>query len=275
MGPLLFSPASVFWRVNRELASGLAGPRAVLMQIAHPLVAAGVADHSHFRNHRLARLYRTSMAAAAITFGTRAFAERAVRRIDDIHARVHGKLRAEVGPFPAGTPYSANDPALKFWVLATITDSSLRVFEMFVAPLSGAERDAYYRDSLVVAKLFHIPDAFIPPTYEAFGAYMNEMLANGQITVGEDARAITTALYSGFPIGSLLFLGSAPGIGLLPEPLRSNLGLHWTDSEERWLQRAAAVSRRLRRYIPSVLCNNPAATVFQRLAGEHGARSGV
>jgi uncharacterized protein (DUF2236 family) len=245
------------------------------MQIAHPLVAAGVADHSHFRNHRLARLYRTSMAAAAITFGTRAFAERAVRRIDDIHARVHGKLRAEVGPFPAGTPYSANDPALKFWVLATITDSSLRVFEMFVAPLSGAERDAYYRDSLVVAKLFHIPDAFIPPTYEAFGAYMNEMLANGQITVGEDARAITTALYSGFPIGSLLFLGSAPGIGLLPEPLRSNLGLHWTDSEERWLQRAAAVSRRLRRYIPSVLCNNPAATVFQRLAGEHGARSGV
>src|SRR5215510_11159418 len=68
MGQPFFSPSSVFWRVNRELASGLAGPRAVLMQIAHPLVAAGVTEHSRFRQHRLARLYRTSVAAAAITF---------------------------------------------------------------------------------------------------------------------------------------------------------------------------------------------------------------
>src|SRR5436853_5039363 len=71
MGQPLFSPSSVFWRVNRELASGLAGPRAVLMQIAHPLIAAGVAEHSRFREHRFARLYRTSLAAGAITFGSR------------------------------------------------------------------------------------------------------------------------------------------------------------------------------------------------------------
>jgi uncharacterized protein (DUF2236 family) len=76
---------------------------------------------------------------------------------------------------------------------------------------------------------------------------MDAMLHNGVISVGEDARAITAALYSGFPIGSMLFLGSAIGIGLLPEPFRSNLGLRWTDSHERWLQRAAAVSRSLRR----------------------------
>ena len=78
MGQPLFSPSSVFWRVNRELASGLAGPRAVLMQIAHPLIAAGVAEHSRFRERRFARLYRTSLAAAAITFGSRDFALRAV-----------------------------------------------------------------------------------------------------------------------------------------------------------------------------------------------------
>src|SRR2546422_2593000 len=89
MGQPLFSPSSVFWRVNRELASGLAGPRAVLMQIAHPLVAAGVAEHSRFRQHRLARLYRTSMAAAAITFGSREFALRAIRSVNEKRSEEH------------------------------------------------------------------------------------------------------------------------------------------------------------------------------------------
>src|SRR5207253_5273504 len=103
MGQPLFSPSSVFWRVNRELASGLAGPRAVLMQIAHPLIAAGVAEHSRYREHRFARLYRTSVAAAAITFGSREFATRAVNSINRIHQRVHGTLKAQAGVFPPGT----------------------------------------------------------------------------------------------------------------------------------------------------------------------------
>ena len=85
MSKPLFSPKSVFWKVNRELACGFAAPRAVLMQIAHPLVAAGVAEHSQFRKHRFARLYRTSLAAAAITFGSRDFALRAVRTINQKH----------------------------------------------------------------------------------------------------------------------------------------------------------------------------------------------
>src|SRR6185436_20584615 len=68
MKPSLFRSSSVFWRVNREITTGLAGPRAVLMQIAHPLVAAGVADHSRYRDARFGRLYRTALAAASITF---------------------------------------------------------------------------------------------------------------------------------------------------------------------------------------------------------------
>jgi uncharacterized protein (DUF2236 family) len=272
MGTLLFSPSSVFWRVNSDLASGLAGPRAVLMQIAHPLIAAGVADHSRFRNHRLSRLYRTSMAAAAITFGTREFALRAVQRIDRIHARVHGTLRADTGRFPAGTPYDANDPELKFWVLATIIDSSLRVYELFVTPLTSAEREAYYRESLTVGRLFGIPERLFPPDYGAFCVYMEDMLRSGSIAIGADARDIVTALYAGFPMGSLLSLGSAVGIGLLPEALRRDLGLQWTPSSERLLQRIASASRRSRRYIPSVLCNNPAATLLQTLRWQPASR---
>src|SRR5678809_1514444 len=113
MGKPLFSPKSVFWRVNRELACTFAAPRAVLMQIAHPLVAAGVAEHSEFRKHRFARLYRTAFAAAAITFGSRDFAQRSVETINNKHKKVHGVLKSQQGIFPAGTPYDANDPGLK------------------------------------------------------------------------------------------------------------------------------------------------------------------
>src|SRR5439155_21804070 len=144
MGQPLFSPSSVFWRVNRELASGLAGPRAVLMQIAHPLIAAGVAAHSQFRAHRLARLYRTSAAAAAITFGSRELALRVIRSINRKHQQVHGLLATHAGVFPPGTPYDANDPQLKLWVLSTITDSTLLVYDFFVSPLSTDEREQYY-----------------------------------------------------------------------------------------------------------------------------------
>src|SRR5438093_12703437 len=112
MGQPLFSPSSVFWRVNRELASGLAGPRAVLMQIAHPLVAAGVAEHSLFRQHRLVRLYRTSMAAAAITFGNREFALLAIRSGYQKHRQDHGVLQVAEVDFPAGICYSADDQPL-------------------------------------------------------------------------------------------------------------------------------------------------------------------
>src|SRR5262245_21784531 len=172
----LFSPRSVFWKVNRELACTFAAPRAVLMQIAHPLVAAGVAEHSEFRKHRFARLYRTAFAAAAITFGSRQFAIQAVRTVNKKHEKVHGVLKAQAGIFPAGTPYDANDPDLKLWVLNTITDSTLLAYELLVKKLSPQEREEYYQESLVATHLFGIPDIIVPQTYDDFRGYMERML---------------------------------------------------------------------------------------------------
>lgn len=258
-----FSHGSEFWRVNRELAVALAGPRAVLMQIAHPLIAAGVAEHSQFRRHRLSRLYRTSLAAAAITFGSRELATRTVRKIDRRHASVHGMLRETTGAFSAGTPYDARDPELMLWVLSTITDSALTLFETFVSPLSLDERGAYYRDSLRVAAQFGIPDEIVPRTYPEFERYMSSMLSSDVITVGSDAREIARALYRPSAMGLLLRVASAPGIGLLPEPVRRGFGFRRKESGEMWWQRAGRVSRRARRYVPSLLCTSPVATVSE------------
>jgi uncharacterized protein (DUF2236 family) len=260
MAQPLFSPSSTFWKINRELASGLAGPRAVLMQISHPLIAAGVYEHSRYREHRFARLYRTSMAAAAITFGSRELALRTIAAINKRHESIHGVLRAQSGIFPAGTPYDANDPGLKLWVLNTITDSTLLVYDLFIAPLSLKEREEYYDESIAVARLFDIPDSLIPPTYAAFSRYMARMLASGEIAASHTAQQIARELFEPSFEGRLLFLGSGIGIGLLPEFLRTGLGFKWTDRHQRWLQNVAAFSRAVRGRMPATLCANPMAT---------------
>jgi uncharacterized protein (DUF2236 family) len=89
-----------------------------------------------------------------------------------VHAQVHGELAEAVGPFAAGTCYDANDPALLFWVHATLVDSAVYAYERLVAPLDAAERAALYRESQISARLFGVPEALIPPTWSAFRAYM-------------------------------------------------------------------------------------------------------
>ena len=260
MGQPLFSPSSMFWKVNRELASGLAGPRAVLMQIAHPLIAAGVAEHSRFRKHRFARLYRTSMAAAAITFGSRDLALRTIEIINRRHQRVHGMLQKEAGAYPRGTRYDANDPELKLWVLGTIIESTLLVHDLFVAPLSDRQREQYYTDSLIVAKLFDIPEHLTPPTWVDFHRYMRTMMESEVISVSETGREIAHELFSPSVEGTLLYFGSAVSIGLLPERLRNEFGFKWTRRRDRWLARMASASRRVRGHLPLIVCSSPWAT---------------
>src|SRR6188508_1250985 len=98
----LFSPASPFWQINREMLLGLAGMRALLMEVAHPLIAAGVANHSDFRKRPLRRLYRTMRLMSCITFGSRKAASRAVQRIGQCHSSVQGELRQPAGWHPSG-----------------------------------------------------------------------------------------------------------------------------------------------------------------------------
>jgi uncharacterized protein (DUF2236 family) len=265
MNKSFFSPKSVFWRVNREIVCSLAAPRAVLMQIAHPLVAAGVAEHSEFRNHRFARLYRTALAATAITYGSREFALRSVRSINQRHRAVHGVLRTGTGIFPAGTPYDANDPELKLWVLGTITDSALLAYDMFVSRLTIEDRREYYIDSLVASDLFGIPRGIVPKTYDDFQIYMDRMLEGGILQVSDQARDIRHALFATTPSGMLLYAGSALGIALLPERLRREFGFGWRLDQMQWTRRIPAVCRRLRRYTPSILFANPAATASELL----------
>ena len=130
-----------------------------------------------------------------------------MKAIDRRHLKVHGVLREPAGAFAAGTPYDANDPDLKLWVLNTITDSTLLVYDRFVRPLSHREREDYYADSLIGTRLFGIPDRLVPQTYAGFQAYMDEMLGSEVITVSDTAREIAQALFSASPRRNCAVLG--------------------------------------------------------------------
>ncbi|MGH2521839.1 MAG: oxygenase MpaB family protein [Anaerolineales bacterium] len=261
MSARLFSPTSPFWRVNRELLVVLSGPRALLLELAHPLVAAGVADHSDFRRDPLGRLTRTLRVMTDLNFGSTGAARQAAQHTHHYHQHVRGKLAENVGPYLAGTRYQANDPLLKLWVLATLIDSTIQVYDLYVRPLPPAERQAYYADSQVLARAFGIPPELMPPTYADFLTYMDSMLASDLLTVGDTAREIVQALFA--PrlrvLGPFVRAASFVSIGLLPERLRAAYGFAWDERREKWLQRLAAFSRRARPLVPDVLCAHPQA----------------
>ena len=244
-------------RVNAERVMLLAWPRAILLQVAHPLVAAGVAAHSTFADGGFAavhRLWQTVQAMLALTFGDEVEQQEAIEGILAIHRRVHGKLREAVGPFPAGTHYSAEDPDLVLWVHVTLLESMVLAHDALLSPLSDAERDAYCAESAwVPAALLARPEE-VPTTWAAAQAYLQRMYASGTLAVGHDGRAVGQAVLAP-PLGPLAiplttivrFITRA----WLPEDIRRAYGLSWSERDARRLPRVLKAIRAARRLLPS------------------------
>ena len=133
-------------RVHRERVLALSGPRALLMQAAHPLAVAGLLAHSSALDEPYDRLARTAQVMHTIGFGSRAEPIESARRVRAMHRQVHGRLRRPVGPYPAGTPYRADDPELLLWVLFSLVDSGLVVYRTYVGGVSRADEARYWED---------------------------------------------------------------------------------------------------------------------------------
>lgn len=227
-----FAPESVIRRVgNTPVTPFLGGGTAVLLQVAHPLVAIGVAEHSDFRNDLWRRLGRTLKSLYLITYGTKAEAERAGAIVQAVHAHVHGCTRTPLGPFPVGTPYSAEDPELLLWVHATLVEASLSAYQRFEHRLDPAEQEEYYREMAVVAELFGTPASVLPPTLAGFRDYFDSQLARGTITVTPPAREIADVILRAplpAPIGLYAPAHRLATAAQLPQRLRREYGLRWT-----------------------------------------------
>ncbi|MGI8632384.1 MAG: oxygenase MpaB family protein [Solirubrobacterales bacterium] len=183
-----FDDDSMLRRVVGERIVVLSGPRALLMQAAHPLAMTGLLAHSGGFDDPYERLRQTAVVMDAIGFGGREEADRLTAQVRRAHARVRGRLREPAGPFPAGTPYAADDPALLLWVLYSLADSAMVVYSRYVAALSADEQERLWQDYRLVGSLFGLADDEMPADVAAMRAYGRERLDSGELVVTPWAR---------------------------------------------------------------------------------------
>jgi len=252
-------------RINAERIVLLGWGRAILLQLAHPLVAAGVFDHSGFRDSPSAavvRLHRTVRAMLGLSFGNPQERDAILDHIRTIHRRVHGSLPETTGPFPAGAPYSAEDPALVLWVHATIVESMVLAYERLVEALTDVDRDAYCADAAPVAVALGARDDDVPRTWAGIEGYIDGMYKSGAIVVSTQARALGHAVLE--PAGAwvatpLTWINKTVTMGLLPSTVRAQFGLSWTRREQRQFDRVLPALRAMRHVLPHVVVLWPEA----------------
>lgn len=255
----LFGPASVSWRVDRELVVLAGGSCALLLQAAHPSVAAGVVQHSTYATDPFGRLFRTLESSFAVVFGTRPEAEATIRRVNAIHGSVRG-LR------PDGSAYSAFDPDALLWVHATLVDTALRVYGRFVGTLSGADEQRYHEESARVAEALGVPAGMVPATIGELRAWMDGMVEGGSVRVTPEARDIArTVLYpTRFPPRIAWDAAHLISLATLRPTIRRQYGISWSPARERGVERIAAASRRTLPWLPSLLRHAPQARAADR-----------
>lgn len=257
--PGLFGPDSVSWRVNREALVLAGGSCALLMQLAHPAVAAGVAEHSDFRSHPWDRLRRTLNASYAVIFGSTPRADRALRRINAIHGAVRGRVPE------TGDAYDALDPSLLLWVHATLVDTALRVYDCFVQPLSAAEADAYHLEARIVAVRLGVPEEVLPATLEDLRAEMERLIGSGEVRVTPTARLLAPAILRPNRLPGLVWEGAhLVSLSVLHPEIRRGYRIRWPAARERGVRRLSTASRRLLPLVPPLLRYVPAARAAER-----------
>ena len=239
-----FARDAVIRAVDAEAVILVGGGRALLMQVAHPLVAQGVAEHSAYRRDRGGRLLRTLRPMFAIVFGTAEEVRAAVRGVNAVHRGV------------AGPGYRARDPELLLWVHATLVDTALECYRRFVRPLSPEDEARYYEETKLVGRLLGVPADLLPPSLEAFGAYRDGMVAS--LEVSATARDIARELCRPAPpFGPLIVPWRELTAGLLPARLRAQYGMAWDPARAALLDGAAALSRRVWPRLPGAVRRPP------------------
>jgi uncharacterized protein (DUF2236 family) len=228
----------VMRRVHRERALLAGGGRALVMQLAHPAVAAGVAQHSDFPSGALGRLRRTIDLTLALVYGTQEEAARSAAKIRGVHELVRGSFE--------GSDYEASDPRLLLWVHATLIDSTLVTYERFVSPIPEEIKRRYYEESKEGARMLGIPDRVLPADLDAFASYLGSMLAGGELRATDEGRRLVAGVLRpplSLPLRPAAEVTRLLTLALLPPPIRDLFGLRAGTLARATLRSAGAASR--------------------------------
>jgi uncharacterized protein (DUF2236 family) len=255
------------WRINREAVLLGAGPAALLLQLAHPLVAEGVAHHSRFEEDPTRRLRNTLRTTLALVFGNGAQAERAVARLNGVHRVVQGE---SLDPLARATSpsYRALDPELLLWVQATLIVSSVEAYERWVGRLDPADRDGFWQEARSVGTRIGIPLERSPVDWDALLDYWRRtLLPDGPIQVSDTARrmgrVIARSPLPGLP-GPMVELLMLPSLSMLPPRLREAYGLPFGPGRARLSRLLDLAIRGWVRLLPAGWRSMPQARAAER-----------
>jgi uncharacterized protein (DUF2236 family) len=235
----------------------LAAGYALLMQVAHPTVGAGVRDHSTFESDPWGRLLRTMDYLYMITLT----GEEAVdvgRRVRELHKSIKGAN-------PDGSRYHALEPDAYAWVHATLLEATIRARLRFVVPMSRPQIDRFYAEWMPLGRLLGVRERDMPPSWDEFLDYFRTMI-DERLTHNETVDAVIRTLDATAPPpipvlrGLWPILRIAPAravkvttVGLLPPELRERFGLGWGAREEIEFRGMARLSRLATPLLPAEL----------------------
>jgi uncharacterized protein (DUF2236 family) len=250
----LFGPGSVNWKINRESALFLAAGRAALLQLAHPWVAAAIAQHSRTLQNPIGRFHNTFRVMFTISFGSLDQAFAAARRLYRLHETIRGTLPQTAGRFAAGSSYQANEVEALTWVFATLVDSALLAYDLALPPLSTAERQQYYLEGLRSIALFGISAAEFPADLPAFQRYMQSTLQSEMLGVGAQTRELAHGLQAGVGLPMRVpYWYSALTTQLLPPRFREEFQFSYGERQGMAADRAVRWVRRIYPRLPAGL----------------------
>jgi uncharacterized protein (DUF2236 family) len=255
------APGSVAWRYAGDARLIATGAFAILLQVAHPTVGAGVSEHSDFRADPWGRLLRTLDYSYVMTYGGPELAGDMGRRIREMHKRIKG-----IGP--DGEPYHALEPEAYAWVHATLAHSIVRGHELLGRPMHGRDVERFYAQWRRSGRLIGVRERDLPEGWTAFRAYFDRMVSERlQRTpaVDEVLEALDSPTRPALPflpeaawrvarIPATHQIALVTG-GLLGPELRNRFGIRWTRSKELELRLLGTASRAATPLLPAAIRN--------------------
>jgi uncharacterized protein (DUF2236 family) len=254
-------PGTITWRRAGDARVLIAAGYALLLQVAHPTVGAGVSEHSQFRRDPWGRLLRTLDYTFTIAFGGPRAAGEMGHRIRSFHTQIKGTR-------PDGQRYHALEPATYAWVHATLAEAIVRAHERFGLPFTDEQRERFWAEWRSTGRLLGIRDRDLPPDWPTFHDYVAEMVdrqleRTAAVTEVLDALARPAApslpalCRPAWPLARMQlghFLGVTT-IGLLQPALRPRFGLSWTRANELELRVLGSALRAATPLMPPSLRN--------------------
>jgi uncharacterized protein (DUF2236 family) len=247
----------ITWRISGDARIFGASGYALLLQVTHPSVGAGVSQHSNFKEDPWGRLLRTLDYTSSVVYGGPDLAWQVGRRVREMHKRIKGVR-------PDGERYYALEPGPYAWVHATLAESIVRAHNLFCRPaLTPAESSEFWAEWRRMGRLIGVRYEDLPDTWPGLLDYFDRMV-DDELGDTEAAQDVLTSLIAPTapPLPGMrdwvwrvvswpsTRAGSLATLGMLPPALRERLGVEWDEKRERRFRRMAAITQRARPLMP-------------------------